>query len=96
MIKTILIVILAVAFLGLAPSGISQTPASSKDEKAIRSLILERIESFNNKHEAPQPHSLMKRARIRNELWYRFRRNSYEAQALYCSLGFRCAGSTRS
>ena len=54
MIKTILIVILAVAFLGLAPSGISQTQASSKDEKAIRSLILERIESFNNKHEAPQ------------------------------------------
>lgn len=54
MIKTILIVILAVAFFGLAPSGIAQTQASSKDEKAIRSLILERIESFNNKHEAPQ------------------------------------------
>ena len=54
MVKTILIVILAVAFLGLAPSGISQTQASSKDEKAIRSLILERIESFNKKHEAPQ------------------------------------------
>ena len=54
MIKTIQIVILAVAFFGLVSGGIAQTKASSKDEEAIRSLIMERIESFNNKHEAPQ------------------------------------------
>lgn len=44
MIKTTAIVILAVAFFGLGSSGIAQTKADSKDEKAIKILILERIE----------------------------------------------------
>ena len=58
MIKTIAIAILATAFFGLPRSSaageITKTQASSEDEAAIRSLVLERVESFNNKHDAPQ------------------------------------------
>ena len=57
MINTFAIAVLATAFLGLpcssAAGEMSQTQANPDDEKAIRALVLERIDSFN-KHEAPQ------------------------------------------
>ena len=54
MIKTIAIVLLAIAFFGSGTRGMAQANTGSRDDKAIRRLILERIESFNKKHEAPQ------------------------------------------
>jgi hypothetical protein len=54
MMITTKVVILIIAFFGLSCTHARQTQESSEDEEAIRNLILERIEKFNNKHEEPQ------------------------------------------